>query len=949
MRRRLDSLEEGISPTESLISQDTFDFIFQRFNSSNTNFMFDKENQLNYSEKQEDCERNHLTSGSISNLRDTSKSLNNRLEALPYIDQNLNSPISSTEERICEEMSTESTSTHSTVRLEKLSAFVDSIGSWEDELLIRRNGDAEKQDTSPLKSTPLKKYPAPLPPQIPPNIPPQTHRKIIQEDGDFIRRPSVKKVRAPDIPPKLPPRECHQEKKENLPIAAKSPVKGSKDPAEMSLKERLALFERNRRATKSALDSCEKPPLPKKPENISSGGIRDKIATLFSSSNNEERNKDIECVLNRHGIRKPSHENAIESVMRPLLPPPAPPSVISPGKRKSGEAECIEMVPIVEEPKRSKTNQKQEHLMELQVNNLERSLNPPPKPNQGEVRTTGGATTAYPRRAISFDEDSSFMSTEEEFYCENMQKECKANGTQSVLKSLLESSYGFADNYSDSSASNLSEDDDEGIYEKRDRGSISSDSFLYRRSPIKSKIPEIREEDLEESSSEDASVLLHSVSFYRKQQKGSQMNQQKATTSKYQDSFPPLLEMNGQQSQFDENEKLMQEKIKKLKGEIHKEQQIISQTSRALNLCAATVEFSGSTEAVEGERHLLVATHRRLGALNELQRINVEKSLHPRDSPPERGSIRVTGITLPLAQNYIREMATNTIPGHHLLCLLKYNEHVLATQTIVTLPGLVAVKFADELTLPEVYEDFKVTFEVYGMAAQREVLPHELKYHILGKKIPTSGKKFIGGTPLKRLRKPMVESPAGPLAVRTPAFIPYGYVVFTMKESQRRSTWALNRSTMLPDPLEGVVHMKISCQLERTLEYRGFLTMFNDVSGFGAWHRRWCLLSGTTLTYWKYPDDEGKCEPIGWIDLKMCGATRIGPVPRDICARLNTLLLEIERPRKEADKESLVLICRGNRTIVRHLLSTDTRDDREEWCRNLNHILTLIKCWGSPK
>ena len=37
---------------------------------------------------------------------------------------------------------------------------------------------------------------------------------------------------------------------------------------------------------------------------------------------------------------------------------------------------------------------------------------------------------------------------------------------------------------------------------------------------------------------------------------------------------------------------------------------------------------------------------------------------------------------------------------------------------------------------------------------------------------------------------------------------------------------------------------------------RGFLTMFDDVSGFGAWHRRWVVLEGNTLAFWKYPENE---------------------------------------------------------------------------------------------
>lgn len=44
-----------------------------------------------------------------------------------------------------------------------------------------------------------------------------------------------------------------------------------------------------------------------------------------------------------------------------------------------------------------------------------------------------------------------------------------------------------------------------------------------------------------------------------------------------------------------------------MQEEVHKQQNIISQTSQALNLCSSTPEFSGSTEQVEAERVLLLA------------------------------------------------------------------------------------------------------------------------------------------------------------------------------------------------------------------------------------------------------------------------------------------------------------------------------------------------------
>lgn len=90
-------------------------------------------------------------------------------------------------------------------------------------------------------------------------------------------------------------------------------------------------------------------------------------------------------------------------------------------------------------------------------------------------------------------------------------------------------------------------------------------------------------------------------------------------------------------------------------------------------------------------------------------------------------------------------------------------------------------------------------------------------------------------------------------------------------------------------PLEGNIYLKMQCEVGSKVEEKGFLvsasrsshhhilthaeagtglliqnfvilispqTMFEDVSGFGAWHRRWCVLSGYCISYWTYPDDE---------------------------------------------------------------------------------------------
>jgi actin-binding protein anillin len=73
--------------------------------------------------------------------------------------------------------------------------------------------------------------------------------------------------------------------------------------------------------------------------------------------------------------------------------------------------------------------------------------------------------------------------------------------------------------------------------------------------------------------------------------------------------------------------------------------------------------------------------------------------------------------------------------------------------------------------------------------------------------------------------------------------------------SLRRREWSLEK-VPVASPIDGTLQLKIQSHTESLIEERGFLTVFEDVGGFGAWHRRWCLLSNDQLLFWKYPDDE---------------------------------------------------------------------------------------------
>ncbi|KAI3358766.1 hypothetical protein L3Q82_014730, partial [Scortum barcoo] len=146
-------------------------------------------------------------------------------------------------------------------------------------------------------------------------------------------------------------------------------------------------------------------------------------------------------------------------------------------------------------------------------------------------------------------------------------------------------------------------------------------------------------------------------------------------------------------------------------------------------------------------------------------------------------------------------------------------------------------------------------------------------------------------------------------------------------------------------PLEGHVYLKMQCEVGSKVEERGFLTMFEDVSGFGAWHRRWCVLSGYCISYWTYPDDEKRKNPIGRINLANCTSKKVEPANREFCARPNTFELITVRPQREDDKETLVSQCKNTMCVTTNWLSADTKDERNLWMKKLNQILVDLRMW----
>lgn len=61
-------------------------------------------------------------------------------------------------------------------------------------------------------------------------------------------------------------------------------------------------------------------------------------------------------------------------------------------------------------------------------------------------------------------------------------------------------------------------------------------------------------------------------------------------------------------------------------------------------------------------------------------------------------------------------------------------------------------------------------------------------------------------------------------------------------------------------PLDGNIVLKMHCSAEKTdsLDFCGFLSLYQIVSRLGSWTRFWCVLGSAQMRFWRYPEDEGK-------------------------------------------------------------------------------------------
>ncbi|XP_034560371.1 anillin isoform X2 [Notolabrus celidotus] len=413
----------------------------------------------------------------------------------------------------------------------------------------------------------------------------------------------------------------------------------------------------------------------------------------------------------------------------------------------------------------------------------------------------------------------------------------------------------------------------------------------------------------------------------------------------------------------------IKQKMKILTNELNLQQTIIHQASQALNCCTDEEHGKGSQVEAEAERLLLVATEKREALKAELDRLKgdpagqkkVPAAPEPAGMSASKGSITLQELRLPLKAEFVCSTANKPESTKYsfFIMIRAGAENTVATPLASTHRGLSGdtLAFPTKFHIPEVSSNFEIDIEIYGLMQKREVCVDKKKKSSKSKAI--TPKRFLAIT--KSGQTPVVASPGGPSAVRTSHFVLVGSHKLTLSsigknkfplekikyEGGERELLRDMFHTKVPFlcPLEGHVFLQMQCEVGSKVEGKGFLTMFEDVSGFGAWHRRWCVLSGYCISYWTYPDDERRKNPIGRINLANCTSKKVEPVNREFCARPNTFELITVRPQREDDRETLVSQCQNTMCITKNWLSADTKDERNLWMSKLSQIVVDLRMW----
>ncbi|CAD6195495.1 unnamed protein product [Caenorhabditis auriculariae] len=265
-----------------------------------------------------------------------------------------------------------------------------------------------------------------------------------------------------------------------------------------------------------------------------------------------------------------------------------------------------------------------------------------------------------------------------------------------------------------------------------------------------------------------------------------------------------------------------------------------------------------SMQALSAHRSLLLSRELSRVQRDELRRLHALSAIR-RPPPPlsfnVKSSVVVSNIVVQLNKNFCQRQHDNG--SYAFVVLLKCGHEVDATEVA---PLLVNQKtqvdqlfFGKQIRFADLPVDYMIKLEVYAMR-----LP-EVKVEQPSNSFTSKCKTLIG-PPQRKIDPQSLET---------------GFRLRGRMSLDRDA--AGDRCFYLDDvayPLEGTVKIRTQCSsLPDAIEvdYRGFLSVYQTVSGMASWDRYWAVLRRGVVFFWKYPDDEQLDKhPLMQIDLTKC-------------------------------------------------------------------------------
>nr|XP_057943546.1 anillin, actin binding protein 2 isoform X5 [Doryrhamphus excisus] len=400
------------------------------------------------------------------------------------------------------------------------------------------------------------------------------------------------------------------------------------------------------------------------------------------------------------------------------------------------------------------------------------------------------------------------------------------------------------------------------------------------------------------------------------------------------------------------------ERIATLNEEAAKLQIVINQTLQALSCCTDEEHGRGSLEEAEAEKLLLVSCEKRSACLAEAARLRDGRSSSSSGEDdvtqqPCRATVTITNIQLPLKVEFVcssyNRSAANHQPSHYFFILIRYGAcNIVATPlaTAADAQNGDTISFPTCVTLKDIASTFHIDVEVYSLS-------HTLGT-ITGMERSTARSRV---TPRKLLNT-LTKASSTLTSAAVPAFSTHRSSNFTLVGSHKITLASLGHRKFALDkmkldgkvrkllgdefqekvpflsPLEGSIYLQVDSQSHSCVQHQGFLTMFELLSGFGVWHRRYFTLDGCTLHYWNHPNDKESKEAEGVISLSSSPNRCVRPVKRDSCARPFTFELVSSLPQDD-----------NQESFSKRWFSADTKQERLDWMEKLNQALLDFHTW----